>query len=159
VLPPDSDQARQIVGLVADLEAGRAPRVGPAAAAPADPAASALSGRIELAATLAAKLRPDDTLFIVARSLDAQGQPSGPPLAVLRARGADLPLAFTLDDRLAMSPMAKLSTVAPGTQVRVIARLSRSGEAATRSGDLLGNSNPVKPGTSGMKVVIGQEAP
>lgn len=175
VLPPDSDQARQIVGLVADLEAGRAPRVGPTTATPTanagapqapststvsiDPAASALSGRIELGAALAAKLRPDDTLFIVARSLDAQGQPSGPPLAVLRARGADLPLAFTLDDRLAMSPMAKLSTVAPGTQVRVIARLSRSGEAATRSGDLLGNSNPVKPGTSGMKVVIGQEAP
>jgi cytochrome c-type biogenesis protein CcmH len=159
VLPPDSDQARQIVGLVADLEAGRAPRVGPTAATPSDPAASALSGRIELDAALAAKLRPDDTLFIVARSLDAQGQPSGPPLAVLRARGADLPLPFTLDDRLAMSPMAKLSTVAPGTQVRVIARLSRSGEAATRSGDLLGNSNPVKPGTSGMKVVIGQEAP
>lgn len=175
VLPPDSDQARQIVGLVADLEAGRTPRVGPATATPAanagapqapststvsiDPAASALSGRIELGAALAAKLRPDDTLFIVARSLDAQGQPSGPPLAVLRARGADLPLTFTLDDRLAMSPMAKLSTVAPGTQVRVIARLSRSGEAATRSGDLLGNSNPVKPGTSGMKLVIGQEAP
>jgi cytochrome c-type biogenesis protein CcmH len=173
VLPPDSDQARQIVGLVADLEAGRAPRVGPPAATPsapagadaqapsasADPAASALSGRIELDPALAAKLRPDDTLFVVARSLDAQGQASGPPLAVLRARGADLPLAFTLDDRLAMSPMAKLSTVAPGAQVSVIARLSRSGEAATRSGDLLGNAGPVKPGTRGMKVVIGKEAP
>jgi len=173
VLPPDSDQARQIVGLIADLEAGRAPRVGPAAATPsapanagaqapaasADPAASALSGRIELDPALAAKLRPDDTLFVVARSLDAQGQASGPPLAVLRARGADLPLAFTLDDRLAMSPMARLSTVAPGAQVRVIARLSRSGEAATRSGDLLGNSDPVKPGTRGMQVVIGKEAP
>jgi cytochrome c-type biogenesis protein CcmH len=118
-----------------------------------------LSGRIELDPALAAKLRPDDTLFVVARSLDAQGQASGPPLAVLRARGADLPLAFTLDDRLAMSPMARLSTVAPGAQVRVIARLSRSGEAATRSGDLLGNSDPVKPGTRGMQVVIGKEAP
>lgn len=176
VLPPDSDQARQIVGLIADLEAGRAPRVSPATATPSapadagakapsastasiDPSASALSGRIELDATLAPKLRPDDTLFVVARSLDAQGQPSGPPLAVLRARGADLPLAFTLDDRLAMSPMAKLSAVAPGATVSVIARLSRSGEAATRSGDMLGNSDPVKPGTRGMKVVIGKEAP
>jgi cytochrome c-type biogenesis protein CcmH len=95
----------------------------------------------------------------VARSLDAQGQPSGPPLAVLRARGADLPLAFTLDDRLAMGPMAKLSSVTPGTQVKVIARISRSGEAATRSGDLQGSSDPVKPGTSGMTIVIGKEAP
>lgn len=183
VLPPDTDQARQIVGLVADLEAGRAPRVGPAAAATpstpstpsaaeagsrqaasggaasADPGAGALSGRIEIDAALLGKLRPDDTLFVVARSLDAQGQPSGPPLAVLRARGADLPLAFTLDDRLAMGPMAKLSGVAPGTQVKVVARISRSGEAATRSGDLQGSSDPVKPGTSGMTIVIGKEAP
>ena len=177
VLPPDTDQARQIVGLVADLEAGRAPQVGPAAAAApaatdagnrqassggaasADPGVGALSGRIEIDAALAAKLRPDDTLFVVARSLDAQGQPSGPPLAVLRARGADLPLAFTLDDRLAMGPMARLSSVAPGTQVKVIARISRSGEAATRSGDLQGSSDPVTPGTIGMKIVIGKEAP
>jgi cytochrome c-type biogenesis protein CcmH len=181
VLPPDTDQARQIVGLVADLEAGRTPQVGPAAAAAptapaaaetgsrqaaasggaasADPGAGALSGRIQIDAALAGKLRPDDTLFVVARSLDAQGQPSGPPLAVLRARGADLPLAFTLDDRLAMGPMAKLSSVAPGTQVKVVARISRSGEAATRSGDLQGSSDPVKPGTSGMTIVISKEAP
>lgn len=181
VLPPDTDQARQIVGLVADLEAGRTPQVGPAAAAAptapaaaetgsrqaaasgsaasADPGAGALSGRIQIDAALAGKLRPDDTLFVVARSLDAQGQPSGPPLAVLRARGADLPLSFTLDDRLAMGPMAKLSSVAPGTQVKVVARISRSGEAATRSGDLQGSSDPVKPGTSGMTIVISKEAP
>jgi cytochrome c-type biogenesis protein CcmH len=177
VLPPDTDQARQIVGLVADLEAGRVPQAGPAAAAAptapaagsrpaasgdaaaADPGAGALSGRIEIDAALAAKLRPDDTLFVVARSLDAQGQPSGPPLAVLRARGADLPLTFTLDDRLAMGPMAKLSSVAPGTQVKVIARISRSGEAATRSGDLQGSSDPVKPGTRGMTILIGRQAP
>ena len=180
VLPPDTDQARQIVGLVADLEAGRAPQVGPAAAAAptapaaaetgsrpsasggaasADPGAGALSGRIDIDAALAGKLQPDDTLFVVARSLDAQGQPSGPPLAVLRARGADLPLAFTLDDRLAMGPMAKLSSVTPGTQVKVIARISRSGEAATRSGDLQGSSDAVKPGTSGMTILIGKEVP
>jgi len=181
VLPPDTDQARQIVGLVADLEAGRTPQVGPAAAAAptapaaaeagnrqaaasggaasADPGAGELSGRIQIDAALAGKLRPDDTLFVVARSLDAQGQPSGPPLAVLRARGADLPLSFTLDDRLAMGPMAKLSSVAPGTQVKVVARISRSGEAATRSGDLQGSSDPVKPGTSGMTIVISKEAP
>ena len=181
VLPPDTDQARQIVGLVADLEAGRTPQIGPAAAAAptapaaaetgsrqaaasgsaasADPGAGALSGRIQIDAALAGKLRPDDTLFVVARSLDAQGQPSGPPLAVLRARGADLPLSFTLDDRLAMGPMAKLSSVAPGTQVKVVARISRSGEAATRSGDLQGSSDPVKPGTSGMTIVISKEAP
>jgi cytochrome c-type biogenesis protein CcmH len=41
----------------------------------------------------------------------------------------------------------------------VVARISRSGEAATRSGDLQGSSDPVKPGTSGMTIVISKEAP
>jgi cytochrome c-type biogenesis protein CcmH len=74
--------------------------------------------------------------------------------SVLRARGSDLPLEFTLDDGLAMSPMARLSTVPPGTQVVVIARVSRSGEATARPGDLQGASQPVKPGATGLRVLI-----
>ncbi len=179
VLPPDSEQARQVSGFLADLRAGRAPRVAarddgaggtPQADAPGGPAAAgtgpgaassaiaggpgALRGRIEIERGLAAKLRPEDTLFVVARTLDDGGRPVGPPVAVLRARGADLPLEFTLDDRMAMSPAASLSAVAPGTQVVVVARLSRSGEAAARPGDLQGASAPVRPGASGLRVLI-----
>jgi cytochrome c-type biogenesis protein CcmH len=164
VLPADSEQARQVSGFLADLRAGRAPRVGAredgtgstgGAASPAIAAGpGALSGRIELERGLTAKLRPDDTLFVVARTLDEAGRPVGPPVAVMRARGGDLPLEFSLDDRMAMSPAASLSTVAPGTQVVVIARLSRSGEAAARTGDLQGASAPVRPGANGLRVLI-----
>ena len=185
VLPPDSEQARQVSGFLADLRAGRAPRVGPRAdgegappqapgpapqasaaapgGAPAAPAAvpgpaaagaGALRGRVEIERGLTAKLRPDDTLFVVARALDDAGRPTGPPVAVMRARGADLPLEFTLDDRMAMSPATSLSAVAPGTQLVVVARLSRSGEAAARTGDLQGASAPVRPGASGLRVLI-----
>ncbi|MFN7642314.1 MAG: c-type cytochrome biogenesis protein CcmI [Burkholderiales bacterium] len=193
VLPADSEQARQVAGFLADLQAGRPPQVaarpaapaagaggpgpnaqaagaggsgpnaqaagGSAAAAPpsADAAASkaaALSGRIDVERRIADRLEPGATVFVAARTLDAEGRPAGPPVAVLRARGSDLPLAFTLDDGLAMSPMARLSTVPPGAQVVVIARVSRSGEATARPGDLQGASQPVKPGATGLRVLI-----
>jgi len=188
VLPAESEQAQQVARFVADLEAGRQPRLaprspGPAAApdAPATPptaavpgapvasvasaapgagapalplSAGALRGRIDLERSLAPKLRPEDTLFVVARTLDPEGRPVGPPVAVMRGRGADLPLEFALDDRMAMSPAAKLSTVAPETRVVVIARLSRTGEATARSGDLQGASGPVLPGVSGLHILI-----
>lgn len=178
VLPADSEQSRQVAGFVADLKAGRPPRVGPredapapAAAAngaapgagagpratPADPAAStraALRGRLELETRLAPKLDPQATVFLVARTLDADGKPVGPPVAVLRARGADLPFDFALDDSLAMAPMARLSAVPPGTKVVVLARVSRSGEAAAKPGDLQGASAPVEPGAAGLRVLI-----
>jgi cytochrome c-type biogenesis protein CcmH len=180
VLPPDSDQARQVSGFVADLRAGRAPQLGadqaraqppgpgPAAGAPtapgpatapppsgaAGPGSGALAGRIELERRLGDRLRADDTLFVVARRIDDAGRPVGPPVAVLRARGADLPLAFALDDRMAMSPAASLSALPPDARVIVVARLSRSGEAQARPGDLQGASQPVAPGASGVRVLI-----
>jgi cytochrome c-type biogenesis protein CcmH len=55
---------------------------------------------------------------------------------------------------MAMSPAASLSAVAPGTQLVVVARLSRSGEASARPGDLQGASAPVRPGASGLRVLI-----
>ncbi len=174
VLPADSEQSRQVAGFVADLKAGRAPQVGPreeappqaaapqaapgGAAPPATPAVAggpgALRGRIELERRLEGRPRPDDTLFVVARTIDDTGRPVGPPVAVLRARAGDLPLEFTLDDRMAMSPAARLSAVAPGTRVVVLARVSRSGEADAKRGDLQGASAPMRPGSSDLRVLI-----
>ncbi|MCZ8340989.1 MAG: c-type cytochrome biogenesis protein CcmI, partial [Burkholderiaceae bacterium] len=114
----------------------------------------ALRGRIELERRLEGRPRPDDTLFVVARTIDDTGRPVGPPVAVLRARAGDLPLEFTLDDRMAMSPAARLSAVAPGTRVVVLARVSRSGEADAKRGDLQGASAPMRPGASDLRVLI-----
>lgn len=164
VLPADSDQARQVEGFLADLRAGRPPQVGPrepaptaGGPAPAEPAAaarSALRGRVELETRIAPKLDRQATVFVVARTLDADGRPAGPPVAVLRARGADLPLDFTLDDSHAMSPMARLSALPDGSRIVVLARVSRSGEATARPGDLQGASAPASPGTGGLRVLI-----
>ncbi len=161
-LPADSEQARQIDGFVRDLRAGRRPGSSAQASTEAatDPGPSALSGQILIDEGLRSRIPPGASLFIVARTLDAQGQPAGPPLAVIRTdAGSSWPRAFVLDDAQAMSPSARLSSQSPDTRVIVIARISGSGEAALRSGDLLGRSEAVRPGTRGLQVSINAVAP
>jgi len=108
---------------------------------------------ISLDESLEGAVSGDETLFILARAL------SGPPmpLAVVRKRADDLPLDVILDDSMAMMPNLKLSD---HDQVTVVAKLSRSGNAITQSGDLVGEVSPVAPGSSNtVNVVISTEAP
>jgi cytochrome c-type biogenesis protein CcmH len=65
----------------------------------------------------------------------------------------DLPLNFTLDDSMAMTPATKISSV---QRVIVGARVSKRGEATPQPGDLLGQSPPVSPGARGLKIEISQ---
>jgi len=78
------------------------------------------------------------------------------PLAVLRTTPGKLPLSFTLDDSMAMTPQMKISGAAA---VLVEARVSRSGNATPQPGDLTGTSAAVKPGTREVKVVIDKVVP
>lgn len=95
-----------------------------------------IRGHVALAPSLAASVAPDDTLFVFARAVEGPAM----PLAVIRRRAADLPLDFTLDDSMAMQPGHSLSSA---SRVVLGARISRSGEAVARSGDLEGFSSPV----------------
>jgi cytochrome c-type biogenesis protein CcmH len=74
------------------------------------------------------------------------------PLAVLRTTVKSLPLSFTLDDSMAMSPAAKLSSA---SQVNVSARISKSGNAIPQPGDLAGETTGVTPGTKNIAIRIG----
>lgn len=131
-----------------------------AASAQAEPTASvkpigqslAISGKVVMAPSLAAKGVPMDTLFVFAR------ETSGPPMpvAIVRATKKDLPFTFRLDDSNSMMPSRKLSDV---EMVVIVARLSKSGQAMPQSGDLEGMSQPVKPGTDGITIVIDRERP
>jgi cytochrome c-type biogenesis protein CcmH len=128
-----------------------APKAPPGEAARAAGGAS-VSGTVSLAPALAAKVSPSDTLFIYAR---AEGG-SRVPLAIIRGAARELPRDFDLDDSLSMSPAFRLSTAA---EVRVEARVSRSGSSSAQAGDLAGTSAVVKPGTRGVKVLIDREIP
>ena len=115
-------------------------------------AAKSVSGRVELAPALKDKAGPDDVVFVFARAVDGPRM----PLAAQRARVADLPLDFVLDDGQALVPEA---TISSAQQLRVEVRVSKSGKATPGKGDLTGKSAAVKPGAKGLRIVIDQLEP
>jgi len=162
-VPPESDIARSIDASIAEArELGKLP-VRPAgagatgapaaAAAPAATASApaipgtAISGTVRLAPALAAKAAPDDVVYVFARAAEGPKM----PLAIVRLTVKDLPASFSLDDSMAMTPAMKISAF---PDVVAGARISKSGSAAPSAGDLEGLSKPLKPGTTGVAVVI-----
>lgn len=111
-----------------------------------------ITGTVTLSAALKAKADPNDTLFVLARAVQGPKM----PLAIVRKQVKDLPLSFTLDDSMAMTPQMKLSNF---DAVVVVARISKSGNAMPESGDLQGMSNSIKPGYKGLKVSIESVVP
>lgn len=152
IVPPDSDDAKWLAEAIAKTQEQTA-----AASARVDKpskgaAAAGVSGRVSLAPALAGKVQPGDTVFIFART----PQGSRMPLAVQRTQVSALPFSFKLDDSMAMSPDARISSAG---EVRIEARVSRSGNATPQSGDLIGASGTVKPGAEKIEVVIDQARP
>jgi cytochrome c-type biogenesis protein CcmH len=115
-------------------------------------AAAGLSGTVSIAPALLARVKPGDTLFIFARAAEGPRM----PLAILRLPAGNWPASFQLDDSLAMSPELKLSGF---DQVVVQARVSRSGQALPQSGDLIGQTAALKPGTRGIELRLEQVQP
>lgn len=175
VLPADSPIARSVQGSIADAtqraQAGGPPPPAdggrpsaPVSAATATAAAAttrsaaagaeAITGQVQLSAELAARLAPGSTLYVFARA--AQGPRM--PVAILRQPMAagSAPIAFRLDDSLAMSPAARLS----GTpQVLVAARISASGNATPQPGDLVAEAVAAAPGQRDLVLRIDRVQP
>lgn len=151
----DLDDARQRAGM-APLSAAAAP-LAPLAPTPdatrqtsgsdAAAAGAEVTGSVTLAPALVGKLPPNATVFVFAKA--AQGPKM--PLAILRKQVKDLPLSFTLNDALAMSPQMKLSAFA---EVVVGARVSLSGQATPQPGDWQGQSQPVKLGAKDVRIEV-----
>jgi hypothetical protein len=102
---------------------------------------SRISGTVQISANLASHAAPGTTLFIYA----TDPKSPGPPLAVLRLRVDRWPVSFTLDDADAMIPGRNLSA---SKSVVLEARVSATGEALPRPGDLVGNVPNVDPHTT-----------
>ncbi|HEY6241712.1 MAG TPA: c-type cytochrome biogenesis protein CcmI [Burkholderiales bacterium] len=152
LLPAESDMIQRVQASIAEARSlggstgGKAQVAKPARAQ----AGSRVSGVVRLAPELARKVAPDDTVFIFARAAEGPRM----PLAILRKRGSDLPLEFTLDDSMAMGPQMNLSAF---SRVVIGARVSKSANATPQPGDLQGLSGPVATGAAGIKIVIDTE--
>jgi hypothetical protein len=123
------------------------------AAASAPEVAPLLAGRIELDPGYAARVAPDDALFVAVRAAD---DPDGLPLAQLRVDASSLPLDFAIrEPQLLGSPQRFMQAKA----VVVSARISKSGSGLARPGDLVGSSAPVAPWSAHVGLVIGHAVP
>jgi cytochrome c-type biogenesis protein CcmH len=161
---PDSEDARMLqeslaaaytaLGKTAPPASGKSLATANAAsaAAPATAgAAASVSGVVEVDAALKGKAAPGDTVLVIARVPGTRM-----PVAVLRAAASALPLQFTLDDSLSMSPQARISAA---TEVEVEARISKSGMAQAEAGDLISAVQTVKVGTKGVKLGVNKVRP
>lgn len=137
-VPPDSEFARSVAESVAEARrlAGTAAQ-----------SAATLEGEVSLDPALASRVSPADTVFVLARPASGARM----PLAVVSTTVGALPYRFALDDSMAMTPAATISSHA---KVVVVARISKSGNAAPEKGDIEGTSEPVSPGASGLRVVM-----
>ncbi|MDO9215394.1 MAG: c-type cytochrome biogenesis protein CcmI [Methylococcales bacterium] len=137
-LPQGSKAQQEMQGLLAKLDSKIAEannQTGTKAVTKAASSEGAPTAAVELQVSLAPELQaqtsPTDTVFIYAQALT--GSPM--PLAIVKKQVSELPLSVSLSDAQAMTPAMKLSNF---TDVKLLARISKSGNAMKQAGDLLG---------------------
>jgi cytochrome c-type biogenesis protein CcmH len=106
----------------------------------ADSTTDGIRVQVALSPDLIEQAEAGDIVFVLARA--EQGPPM--PLAVARHRIDELPLDIRLTDAMAMMPAMKLSSF---DRVEVVAKVSKTGQAATQTGDLLADAQIVETGS------------
>ncbi len=169
MLPPGSQTAQTMAGNIAETEqlmiaqrnnadgsagasSGNAMGQGATSGGSVTPSAAKVSGVVTLSQSLATEVLPTDTIYIFARAMNGPRM----PLAILRTEAGNMPIEFTLDDSMAMDASMNLSSA---SEVMVMARISRSGNATPQSGDMQGGIQNVKIGTAGIEIVIDEVIP
>jgi len=109
--------------------------------------AAEIKVNVSLDQALKQKVSPQDVVFIYAKAM------SGPPmpLAAVRKTVSELPLTITLNDAMAMMPAMKLSSFA---QVKIGAKISKSGMATSSTGDLFGELQNINVKSAGNVSVV-----
>lgn len=106
---------------------------------------------VTLDAALKAKAEPQHTVFIYAQALNGPKM----PLAIVRKQVAELPTSVELNDSVAMRPQTHLADF---KQLRIVARVSKTGNAMPQPGDLLGAAEvDLTSANPGVGITINQE--
>ncbi len=155
LLPADSEDIKMIQGSIIEARSKANLPPEPLASQPTSPAVAVsgknISGIVELNSDLKSRVKPDYIVMVIARAPGARM-----PVAIMRAKAADLPLRFVLNDALAMTPDALISNLYEAT---LEVRISKSGQAKAEPGDLYSEIQTVKVGTGNLKVVVDQVRP
>ena len=147
LLPADNESQQQVQKMIQMAEAEQQkPQVATSSAAAVD-----IKVTVALDDALKAKVEPQYTVFIYAQAV------SGPkmPLAIVRKQVADLPTSVVLNDSVAMQPQTHLADF---KQLRIVARVSKTGNAMSQPGDLLGAAQlDAVEGNPSVGITINQE--
>lgn len=133
-LPLGSESQKEIQGLLA-----RIVKDTPNDQGRSSPETMQQNNTSDLALSVQVSLKPElqnvtsakDIVFIYAQALNGPKM----PLAIIRKQVSDLPLTVSLNDSMAMVPTMKLSNF---SHVKLLARISKSGNAMTQPRDLIG---------------------
>ncbi len=134
-LPADAEGLGQVQAMIAE------------ASAQANTPKTEIAVKVTLDATL--KAQTNQTLFVYAQAV------TGPkmPLAIVRKQVSDLPLSINLNDSMAMQPNLHLADF---KQLKIIARISKTGDASTQKGDLIGSTEISLPISQPVSILINQ---
>jgi hypothetical protein len=127
-----------------------AQRENPRASVAGAPAVLPSGPEIRLAVSLGPDLVAGDFGPAAALFLFARSGPVGPPVAVLRENVMALPGDFVLTDEQAMLPG---SSLADFKELRIVARVSLSGEPTAQAGDYYGEAVG-QPGSNSLLPVV-----
>ena len=138
---PAQPQLRQMIAEVGEQAAAR-PKV---------QITTNIHVQVGLDTHIKAQAQPQQTVFIYAQAINGPKM----PLAIVRKQVADLPLSVDLNDALAMQPNMHLADF---KQLKVVARISKSGNALTQAGDFIGTAElSVPPSEQAVSIVINTE--
>ena len=144
-LPANSDALPQIQQMIA--QAGQA---GPAPGSTSSEM-TRISVKVDMDASVKSQVNPEQTLFIYAQAANGPKM----PLAIVRKQVADLPASVELNDSMAMQANTHLSD---HKQLKIIARISKTGNASTQAGDFVGTTELNLPtNDQAVSVLINQE--
>lgn len=146
-VPSESDEARAIAASIA--EARSKGGLSPASAPVLNN--KGVSGQVDIALDLKAKIKSGDVLMVIARKPGERM-----PVAVLKTAVTAFPMSFVLNDALAMSPNALISQL---PEVLLEVRISKTGMAMPEAGDLISKPQTIKVGTTNTRLMIDQVRP
>lgn len=147
LLPADNESQQQVQKMIQMAEAEQQkPQVAASSAAAVD-----IQVKVMLDDAMKTKVQPQHTVFIYAQAVNGPKM----PLAIVRKQVADLPASVVLNDSVAMQPQTHLANF---KQLRIVARISKTGNAMSQPGDLLGTAQlDSVSGNPSVNITINQE--